>query len=53
MYGLTEIGIPAVGVIVGEKVIGEEQEAGFGYQAAGSQDPMVGIGDVVIGDKNN
>ena len=33
----------------GEKGIGEEQEAGYGSQAAGSQDPMATIGDVVTG----
>ena len=53
MYGLTEIGLPAVAVIIGGKVIGEGQEDGFGYQAAGNQDPMAGIGDVVTGDRIN
>jgi len=51
MYGLTEIGLPVVAVIIGEKVIGEGQEDGFGYQAAGNQDPMVGTGDVATGDR--
>jgi hypothetical protein len=30
MYGLMGTGLPVVAVILGEKVIGEEQEAGFG-----------------------
>lgn len=52
MYGSMEIGLPGVVIIVGEKVIGEEAETICGYQEAGNQETMAGIGDAAIGDKS-
>jgi hypothetical protein len=51
MYGLTESGLFAVVGIIGGKGTGEGQETGFGYQEAGNQGPMAGIGDAVTGGK--
>lgn len=52
MYGSMVIGIREAVDIIGEKVIGEDRQRGFGYQEIGNLEIMVITGGMDTGEDN-
>jgi len=52
MYGSMATGTREAAVIIGEKVIGEDRQRGFGYQEIGNLEIMVITGGVDTGEDN-